>query len=339
MGGSSYSHDAYSARAAFRVASATPVFKHDSDVRTGKAAAAVHANLNPYNVKLRESRDSEEHATTIPIGILLDTTGSMAEVPKIIEARLPRLMGSFLDDKASGKRYLGDGYPAILIGAVDDYDAQIRCGYSPSASGCLQVGQFESGIEIDNDLERLWLTGHGGGTYEESYQLGIYFFARHTAHDHFEKRGRKGYLFIIGDEHAYGTVAASEVKDVIGDTIQADIPLASILAEAGRLYHTFFILPNLTQHYGDGNLRAYWMKLIGQQNVILLDDPEKVCEAIVSAVALCERHVGIADLVGDGVASGIENALVPLSASTAVARFSADALPVIDGEGGEIDRL
>ena len=37
----------------------------------------------------------------------------------------------------------------------------------------------------------------------ESYELAMYFMARHTALDCHEKRGKRGYLFIIGDEMAY----------------------------------------------------------------------------------------------------------------------------------------
>lgn len=335
MGNSSYSDDTYRARVNYRAATATPVFKHDTDIKTGKTKAATDPHMSPKGVT-RESRDSVDHPITVPIGTILDTTGSMADVPRLIEAKLSKLMGHFLDDKASGKDYLGGGYPAILIGAVDDYDAQI-CVY-PDGDGCLQVGQFESGIEIDNDLERLWLTRNGGGTYQESYELALYFFARHTVHDHFEKRHRKGYLFLIGDEKAYPSVSREQVKAVIGDTIQSNISLAEIVAEVKERYHVFFIIPNLTQHYSDPALRQHWVELLGQQNVLMLDNPDNICEMIVSAVALCEQHVGLADLISDGVATGVDAALVPLSRSTAIAH-SAAGLPAISGSSGAVERL
>jgi len=337
VGGSYYSADLHKSRAADRVAKSIPVFSHDADVKSGKIAAAVAPNLSPKGVKLRESRDSDAHPVSVPIAIFLDTTGSMQQVPEIIEKSLSALMGTFLGDKASGKRYLGDGYPAVMIGAVDDYDAMRGNG-----EGCLQVGQFESGIEIDNDLEKLWLTGRGGETYEESYELALYFLARHTAHDHFEKRGRRGYVFLIGDEHAYPQVSAAQVQAVIGDTPQADIPLAEIVAEVKERYHLFFIIPNMTQHYDDPKLSRYWTELLGQQNVLKLEEPEKICELIASAVALCEEHVGIADLALDDVGTdATRQALIPLSKVRTMATVSAAGLPVIIGGGdaGEIERL
>ncbi len=283
------------------------MFAHTHAIDSGAIAAKVHDSLDPKNVKIREARDSAEHPVSVPIAILLDVTGSMQRVPAIIEAALPKLMGHFLNDKASGKRYLGDGYPAILIGAVDDYDAM-------GGAGCLQIGQFESGMEIDQMLENLWLTGNGGGTYQESYELGLYFMAKHTSHDHMDKRGKKGYLFIIGDEHAYPKLKKKEAVDIIGSGPETDMPFADVLSEAQELYHVFFVIPSMTSHYNDPTLEKWWQERVGQQNILKLQDPSKICELIVSSVAICEQHATIEDLGVDGVAdASIVHSLVPLS--------------------------
>ena len=79
--------------------------------------------------------------------MLFDVTGSMGRVPRILQANLCQLMGLLLD-----KGYLA--HPQILIGGIGD----ATCDHAP-----LQVGQFESGIEIDEDLAKLWLEGGGGG--------------------------------------------------------------------------------------------------------------------------------------------------------------------------------
>jgi len=343
MGSSSYSTDDYNARSSMRssiskdrgidIKSATFAYNHS--IKTGKAAKAVHTSLKP-SMAIRESRDSAAHPVSVPIAVFLDTTGSMAQVPVTIQQKLSHLMGCFLDDKASGKRYLGDGYPAILVGAVDDYDAQL--GALGSAEGCLQTAQFESGLELDDNLTNLWLTENGGGTYHESYELALYFAARHTVHDHWEKRGRKGYIFLIGDEHAYPVVKQAEVKAVFGDSIQGDITTEEIVKEAKERYHVFFLLPNLTQHYGDASLEKYWVGLLGQQNVIKLAHPEKICECIAAAVAICEEHVGVNDISSD---LGFDTtALVPLSkAGHDVSRYSADGLAPIAGAAGGVERL
>lgn len=332
MGGSSYSDKDFISRSAFRSFNDIPTFKHDADIRAGKAAKAVHASLDPKDVTLRECRDSADHPLTMPIGVILDTTGSMQEVPAIIQKNLSKLMGTFLNDKVSGKPYLGDYYPAILIGAVDDYPAQKH--------GCLQVGQFESGIEIDDNLTNLWLTGNGGGTYEESYDLAAYFFARHTATDHWDKRNSKGYLFIIGDEKLYPAVTAAAVKGIIGDTIQADIPVAEIMKEVQERYNVFFVIPNMTSHWGDPVLEKSWLKHLPQQNVLKLSDPEKICELIAGAVAISEEHANGEDLVVDGVADkAVSKALAPLvSSASGLSKHSSAGLEPI-GKAGAVARL
>ncbi len=331
MGGSTYSRDDYSARVNIRALHSIPTFKHDDDIRTHKVAARVHKTLDPKGVKIRESRDSDAHPVTVPVGVILDTTGSMADVPQIIEKKLNELMGTFLEDKVSGKKYLGDGYPAILIGAIDDY-------YAQGADGALQVGQFESGMEIDENLENLWLTRKGGGTYEESYDLALYFFARHTAHDHWDKRKRKGYLFLIGDEKLYPEVNHKAVASVIGDSLQSNIPIETIIDEVKERYHVFFLIPNMTQHYGDSGLERFWVDHLGQQNVLHLREPEKVCELIASCVAICEEHVGVDDLITDGVMDpDAKKALVLLSKTAATDKYTTAWLPA--SSSAPVDRL
>ena len=359
MGYSSFSRDDYTARSTMRSSTAkskgidpaAATFAYDYSIKTGAIAAAVHDSLSPKGLTMRECRDSDAHPVTVPVGIILDTTGSMAEVPKVIQAALPKLMSAFLDAKASGKKYLDDGYPSILISAVDDFDAMNSSGwYSRSASGaegCLQFGQFESGIEIDDNLTNLWLTGRGGGTNEESYDLALYAFAKHTVHDHYDKRGKKGHIFIIGDEQGYNTVSKEQIKAVIGDVVSQNMTLAALVKEVQTRYNVYFVIPNMTQNYRRRDLEEYWVKLLGQQNVLHLEDPTKICELIVATVAVNDGNVDVDDLSADlGVDKTFSKALVPLSKSRtggtgagSVSKYSISGLPSVPGKSAGIDRL
>ena len=127
--------------------------------------------------------------------MLFDVTGSMRGVPRALQAKLPQLLGLLLR-----KGYVA--HPQIMFGAIGD----ATCDRAP-----LQVGQFESDNRMDDDLGRILLEGGGGGQKTESYELAMYFMARHTATDCFGERGRRGYLFIIGDEMAYPRVKPGEV--------------------------------------------------------------------------------------------------------------------------------
>src|SRR5262245_18041263 len=208
MGTTRWSDDHYHDRARLRLRTGKDAFEYDHAVRTGAAEQSVHVKMNPRGVTVRESRDCAAHPESHAVAVLFDVTGSMQSVPRVLQAHLPQLMGLLIR-----KGYLD--HPQILTGAIGD----ATCDAAP-----LQVGQFESRIEIDEDLGRLYLEGGGGGHITESYELALYFMARHTAMDCFEKRGRRGYLFLVGDETPYRRVKRKEVEEHNGDRLPQDVP-------------------------------------------------------------------------------------------------------------------
>jgi len=308
MGSSAWSDDHYKAREDHRAAANIPTFAHH--VATAAAPAGTkkaHPTLDPKGVKVRECRDSDAHPNSHAVAVLLDVTGSMQDVPRIMQKSLPKLMGLLIR-----KGYLE--HPAILVGAIGDAK---RDGQSEVP---LQIGQFESGIEIENDLTNLFLEGGGGGQTTESYELAGYFMAKHTVMDCFEKRGRKGYLFIIGDEMPHNEVATDDVLNIIGDKLQANIPTSELFAELKERWEIFYIMPKMTAHFGSERVLKPWKQLLGQ-NVLLLDDPAGICELIASTVGVAEGTANIDsvedDLVGAGatrgVATSVKNALVTVA--------------------------
>jgi len=317
MGGSSYSDDHYKSRAADRVARGVPTFAHTDDISKGKAAAKTHSSLDPKGVT-REARDSADHPQSVPIGVIFDVTGSMGGVPVTLQKKIPNLMGLLLR-----KGYVQD--PQILFGAVGDF-------YSDQAP--LQVGQFESGIEMDDDLTKLYLEGNGGGGEpRESYQNVFYFFARHTVSDAWEKRNRKGFLFVIGDEKPYPKSSKEEIARIFGDTVQSDLTVEEMIAECQERYHVFFLTPGNTSHKHE--FKGLWGGLLGPQNVITLDNPEAVCETIGVAIGLVEGttdlHTMGDDLASAGASASVASAVVSgldgLAKSTSLAVTGTGSLP------------
>lgn len=306
MGGTNWSDAHYTDRVKTRAAAGVAAFAYDHDIKAGKTVAGVHKSLDPKGVVFRESRDSAEHPNAIPIVVLCDVTGSMSEVPRMIQAALPKLMGLLIR-----KGYAE--HPAIMIGAIGD----ATCDKTP-----LQVGQFESGIEIENDLTNLYLEEGGGGQKTESYELAVYFVARHTVTDHWEKRGRKGYLFIIGDEMTYPKVKRDEVLGVIGDSISENIDTSVIVAEVKERWETFYVLPRMTSYFDDETVRKHWRGLVGQ-NLLLLDEPSGISELIAAQVGACEGTADTGkiadDLVDAGstkaIATSVARALAPVASS------------------------
>ena len=197
MGYSNYSDEFYKARAVAREATGTPTFTYDADIRAGKVKSGVHASLN-IRGKIRESRDSKEHPNSTPIGIIFDETGSMAEVPKIMQGKLPKSHGA----------------PALARGT----SRTRRCSSARSATSPT-ANQRRSRSGSSSPASR-WTTTSRTSTSKATaaaptrsrYQNALYYFAHKTSCDAFEKRGKKGYLLLIGDEMAYPRSTKDELR-------------------------------------------------------------------------------------------------------------------------------
>lgn len=307
MGSSLWSDEHFSARKLDRAATGKATFAHTDDIKHGRVDAKVHVALDPSKMKagLRECRDSDKHPQSNPVFVGFDVTGSMHQVPEIIQKNLCSLMGLLLR-----KSYLTD--PAICVAGIGDatYDR------AP-----LQIGQFESGIEIENDLTNLFLEGGGGDQQTESYELALYFLAHKTSCDAWNKRQRKGYAFIIGDEMAYPVAKRREVNAIFGDKLQADIPIEQLVADVRERWELFYVLPNLTSYYNDAKIFGFWKDLL-VQNAVKLDDPNGISELIATTIGLCEGAVDmdgirrdLTDSGSGGVADNVTKALATVGAS------------------------
>lgn len=276
MGSGRWSPSTYYDRASARAATGKDAFDYSADaIRTGKLR--VHQTLDPSGLDLRESRDSDEHPDSNSIIISLDVTGSMGRVVRGIHKDLPHLHELLL-----GHNYIP--HPQIMFAAVGD----ATCDEVP-----LQVGQFESDNRMDQNLENMILEGGGGGQKTESYELMLYVAARHTAIDCFEKRRRKGYLFMIGDEMAYPSVKKNEVDRLIGREIQADVPLRDIIDEVKQKFHLYYVLPGGASHGTDQTVIHFWETHVGAERVIRLETPEETSECIATLIGAGEGVISV----------------------------------------------
>jgi hypothetical protein len=280
MGYGAYSVDATSARLAYQEANKIDPFAYSDSMRyVSYADRKAHDDLNPLGVKLRESRDSAEHPNAVAIGCFFDQTGSMGDGPRQLQKKLPELFGTILR-----RGYIED--PQILMGAIGDAHM--------GEAAPLQAGQFESDNRIDTTLENIYLEGMGGGNRGESYGLALYFMARHTSIDCWEKRDKKGYLFLTGDECPL-SVTRQEVKTYIGDDIESDLTIEEVVREAQRTYEVFFLHVRTGASEHQGSL-AVWQKLLGD-HVIPLQSLDTICETIALTIGLME---GTLDSLDEG---------------------------------------
>lgn len=289
MGGGHYDREAHEAATTTRAA--LPV----EQVFTQRN---LHPDMNPYGVKVRESRDSAAHPNSIGIMFFLDETASMGDIPPFL-ARNKKGLASFMGMLIDGQ-FVDD--PQVFFGAIGD---AVQDHYEESP---LQVGQFESEAHLmDKWLTAIHLERMGGGNRGESYDMAFYFAARHTAMDCWEKRGRKGYLFITGDEPLLPCVSAKAVRDRCNDDVRKDIPSADIIEEAEKTFHPFFLIPDQQRAQ---NIERGWRDRLGDR-VIALETPEDTCAVAATLIALTEGVLADLDAVGETLKRiGLESAQI-----------------------------
>lgn len=228
---------------------------------------SVKDEFEPTKITVRESRDSEDHPNSTPIILGLDVTGSMSNVLEAISKKINVVMEEIYDRKPVSD-------PQICFMAFGD----TTCDFAP-----LQVTQFESDIRIAEQLNDIFFERGGGGNDGESYTLPWYFAARHTVTDAFEKRGKKGFLFTMGDEKWLDIISKENIKRFVGDDIQADLTAEELLAEVCRQYEVYHLLieEGSNMRWAGASTTDKWQKLIGQR-AVKVTDVEKIPEIIVS---------------------------------------------------------
>jgi hypothetical protein len=319
MGYGNYSHDAHVALTSARATA------NDAEVFT---QGGCHELMNPLNVGLRESRDSEAHPHSLGIIFALDVSGSMGEIPaRLAKETLPDFMRAMLE--------AGIPDPQILFMGI---------GNAAGDRAPLQIGQFESSEKLmDQWLTWLFLEGGGGGG-NESYELAMYFAARHTQMDCLLKRHRRGYLFITGDEPPNPAVSRTQVKRLLGDDLKADIPITTMIEELQRSFEPFYLIPDPGRGQSVGR---DWRDLLGDRTIVMHSpDDTSYCaaglvslfeEAVPSLDALVAkfRHAGMSARQANRIAKALSGFAAALERDgTPQPRLGATLLPMSDQESG-----
>ncbi len=289
MGYTSWSSDAYShLKTSYSGKSADQIF-----------SSGMNPTMDPHGLVFRESRDSDAHPNSIAIAVFLDVTGSMGQIPELL---IRHKLGSLMDTLLAH----GVEDPQVMFSAIGDHHTD---------RVPLQIGQFESGTDELNDcLSKVYLEGGGGGQNMESYLLAWLVAGRHTSIDCFEKRGNKGFLFTIGDEKNWDSVAAPRLKELMGYTQTDPITDAQVLAQAQRMYHVFHIHINETGYKDNPDVIGYWKKLLGER-ALILDQHMAVAELIASTVAVINgaNLDKVAAEFDDATAKSVKDALMLVS--------------------------
>ena len=230
----------------------------------------VNEKYLPKFITVRESRDSEDSPESTPVIIGFDSTGSMGYLAaEIAKNSLNRTATMILE-----KRPVTD--PHIMCAAFT----------SPDSYMCppMQVTQFEADIRVVEQLLEFTL---GGGNMYSYDSLVWYFASKHTSTDCFEKRGKKGFIFCIGDEVAddgkVEILTKNAISMVYGDNAESGCSSMELYAEASEKYEIFHIITGSRTN----NAFDTWEKLVhGRNAVIESENIEYLAEVMISLMQL-----------------------------------------------------
>ncbi len=235
----------------------------------------TRTDFTPANFKVRESRDSDGSPKSTAIILGLDGTGSMGEVARLIaNIHLGTVMSEIYD-----KGIVTD--PHIMAVLFRD----IKVGDTDP----VQVTQFETDMKIATQIADFAHVGTGGGgNYSESYDAVWFIAGTKTSIDCYEKRGKKGYLFTIGDERAPLGLTVSDLAS-IGISVETDVSAKAALTTAQKMYNVFHVIIEQGGGYrGDEDaINSTWADMLGER-VINLKDMTKLAEVITAAIRITE---------------------------------------------------
>jgi len=243
-------------------------------VRDVYTSTKMNTVLDPKGIKIRESCDSEDNPNSNAIIIGLDVTGSMGMIAhSLAKEGLGTLIEGIIDTKPVED-------PHIMFMAIGDeiFD-----------SAPLQVSQFEPDIRIVQQLKDIYVEQGGGGNDVEGYHLPWYFAANLTKIDCFDKRGRKGYLFTVGDELPPKGLTKRDIKKVFGVDVQTDYTSAELLEKASEQYHVFHLIVEQGSfaHRALPRVTGQWRELLGKR-AVLLSDYNHMSQVILSIMKVSE---------------------------------------------------
>lgn len=235
------------------------------------SAHSMSAEFDPRRFTARESRDSADNPQATPIILASDVTGSMG----MIAHELMRTGLVTLTSEIYARKPVPD--PHIMVAAVGD-------AFTDAAP--LQATQFEADISLASQMQRLWLEGGGGGNGGESYSAAHLLAAWKTSTDAWERHGRKGFLFTIGDEPIHDGMTREQVARVFGLSIERDLSARECLSLAAQSYEVFHIV--IREGYAAGNMDQVlrtWRRILPERTVVL-DDHTRIAELVVSLIEI-----------------------------------------------------
>lgn len=235
-----------------------------------------HSSLNP--LRWEDEALASNHKN--PIVFALDDTGSMGDWTKVVYDKLPMFYGQIMQQK-----YLED--PGISFAAIGDHN----CCTAP-----LQVSEFGAGIELDQMISKLYMEGNGGGNEHESYELAAYFYLNNANLGECQFP----FFFVTGDEGYFESLSSETVKKWLGlNSEENHINSTKLWSKLMEKYNVFHIKkPYISKNY-EQKIRAQWEKTLGEERVIVFNDPKAAIDVILGLIAITSGSRNLDDYIKD----------------------------------------
>lgn len=209
-----------------------------------------------------------------PIIVVTDETGSMGDWPATIFSKLP-----YLEHEAKTEYFGKDA--EFAFGAFGD--AHNGEDYP------LQIRPFAKGEDLPKKLKELVQEGKGGGTEQESPEYAALYVARNIK----MSKAINPLVVFISDESPYTHVDVDLAESLAHVKLEKRMKTGDVFNELKTKAAVYFIQkPYNTGTFSDGELTGVtkrvhedWAKLVGEDHIALLADPNRVVDVIFGIMA------------------------------------------------------
>ena len=298
MGGGHWITDSWeAANAARRAAGYRSAFAHTEDILHGRTAARVHERLDPMSanrrgahtgLNIREALDSDEHPNATPIAVLFDVTGSMGNIPRVLQTKLPQLHGllqrkGYVERPADPLRRRSATRTGTAARCRSGSSSRTTRWTTSSPTSCSRAAAAAADRRATSSPRTSWpatrtSTASGGGR-------------------------RRATCSSSATSGSTSASRAKQVRAIIGGPsaeLRRDITTARLFTELREKFEVFFLFAAQGAYTEAAVLDGPggWRELLGQ-NALVLEDAEAVCETIALALGVMEGKVGIEDGIED----------------------------------------
>jgi hypothetical protein len=125
------------------------------------------------------------------------------------------------------------------------YITLVHALYSGDRNCTLQATNYATGMDIDTELKKIWLSGRGQGS-PENYEFLAYFLANKTD---FKTATIKPFFFLIGDAKYFEKLGREDMNRVFGIRPDGEIKASELWTQALAKTNFFYLSASPHPHW------------------------------------------------------------------------------------------